>query len=161
MMKIKCLAIAAVPLLLLPKGANAAPLGSILVNFLANLMCWIPILKLVACNDCAFRNDPCLHGACQDKIGSYKCTCEAGWSGTDCDSTIDDDSSAAPSSQVESALPLATPIASPTATAPSPVPSHVPTCSNDVATAAGLLIPFYFFLRPTAMETASMKTTSR
>ncbi|XP_035671876.1 neurogenic locus notch homolog protein 1-like [Branchiostoma floridae] len=39
-------------------------------------------------DDCA--SSPCAHGNCTDGVGSYTCSCENGWGGTDCDQYIDD-----------------------------------------------------------------------
>ncbi|XP_078612396.1 uncharacterized protein LOC144882466 [Branchiostoma floridae x Branchiostoma japonicum] len=39
-------------------------------------------------DECA--TSPCSHGTCYDAIGSYTCTCQNGWEGTNCDTSIDD-----------------------------------------------------------------------
>uniref|UniRef100_A0A3Q3FA92 Protein eyes shut homolog n=1 Tax=Labrus bergylta TaxID=56723 RepID=A0A3Q3FA92_9LABR len=33
---------------------------------------------------------PCLHGSCEDGIYSYSCLCESGWTGSRCETNIDD-----------------------------------------------------------------------
>ena len=38
---------------------------------------------IVDINDCL--SSPCLHGACQDHPNDYACTCNHGYTGTDCD----------------------------------------------------------------------------
>ncbi|XP_078582473.1 uncharacterized protein LOC144865519 isoform X2 [Branchiostoma floridae x Branchiostoma japonicum] len=39
-------------------------------------------------DDCS--SSPCAHGTCTDGVGSYTCSCENGWGGTNCDQYIDD-----------------------------------------------------------------------
>eukprot|EP00058_Branchiostoma_floridae_P005563 XP_002591051.1 hypothetical protein BRAFLDRAFT_119074 [Branchiostoma floridae] len=39
-------------------------------------------------NECAAS--PCTHGTCTDVVGSYTCSCEIGWEGTNCDQDIND-----------------------------------------------------------------------
>ena len=34
-------------------------------------------------NECA--PDPCVHGTCQDQVNDYECTCDAGFTGTNCE----------------------------------------------------------------------------
>ena len=34
-------------------------------------------------NECA--SSPCVNGQCQDGINQYTCTCNAGWTGVNCD----------------------------------------------------------------------------
>jgi hypothetical protein len=33
---------------------------------------------------------PCIHGNCTDGLGTYSCTCHAGFTGGDCDKDVDD-----------------------------------------------------------------------
>lgn len=33
-------------------------------------------------NECL--QSPCVHGQCSDTLGSYRCTCDVGWTGTNC-----------------------------------------------------------------------------
>ncbi|XP_035671878.1 fibropellin-3-like [Branchiostoma floridae] len=47
--------------------------------------------KYALCADfdnCA--SSPCTHGTCTDGVGSYTCSCENGWKGTDCDQDINE-----------------------------------------------------------------------
>lgn len=37
-------------------------------------------------NECL--QSPCVHGQCSDTLGSYKCTCDVGWTGTNCQTGI-------------------------------------------------------------------------
>ncbi|XP_035671871.1 neurogenic locus notch homolog protein 1-like [Branchiostoma floridae] len=39
-------------------------------------------------DNCA--SSPCTHGTCTNGVGSYTCSCENGWEGTDCDQDIDE-----------------------------------------------------------------------
>lgn len=34
-------------------------------------------------NECL--QSPCVHGQCSDTLGSYRCTCDVGWTGTNCE----------------------------------------------------------------------------
>lgn len=34
-------------------------------------------------NECL--QSPCVHGQCSDTRGSYRCTCDVGWTGTNCE----------------------------------------------------------------------------
>lgn len=34
-------------------------------------------------NECL--QPPCVHGQCSDTLGSYRCTCDVGWTGTNCE----------------------------------------------------------------------------
>jgi len=36
-------------------------------------------------NECAFGQNPCVNGVCVNLVGSYSCTCNAGWAGRNCD----------------------------------------------------------------------------
>ena len=37
-------------------------------------------------DECA--SSPCGHGSCQDKVNSYVCTCDPGWTGPNCNTNI-------------------------------------------------------------------------
>jgi len=70
-------------LVVLPVEVNAS---IDMFGFIGRLICYVPLFNLLLCNDCAFHNNPCGDGGtCQDEIGSYTCTCETGWTGTNCD----------------------------------------------------------------------------
>ena len=34
-------------------------------------------------------SNPCVNGQCVDSANQYACTCDAGWTGTNCDEGID------------------------------------------------------------------------
>lgn len=36
------------------------------------------------------ESSPCIHGVCHDAINSYNCTCDSGWTSSNCDVDIDE-----------------------------------------------------------------------
>ena len=33
------------------------------------------------------KSSPCKHGQCKNAVASYKCHCDLGWTGTNCDTS--------------------------------------------------------------------------
>jgi len=96
-MKIQIVQLLVLPLLLLPRTANAHSYFDSVISFFGaslyrifSLLCFIPVLNLV-CNEC--DPNPCVNGQCTDGLfGGYTCTCDdfSLWPGENCDESLCD-----------------------------------------------------------------------
>jgi len=63
-------------------------------TFLNTIICWIPLVRWLFCNDCLFLGDDACNvvGECTNKLfGNYTCNCnDTGFEGDTCEVDIDD-----------------------------------------------------------------------